>query len=300
MGEFPKWKHELPSFPFAVINTPLTSLTEYYREHLRRDVRDSRLQPPDYWVTIRGFLISATQTYSAICILLADKRPKPLMLQAAILCRSLLETLGNLLVLTQAPKSRMRVLVREGYKNHALTYRRLASRYGKIPKWKEYLDVYEKGLRLGAAQIHLSRAWARNPTLIPDRWPTPGVAIYGDKRRNLPPLLRGNRRRFFKEFYDFHYGRQSEQAHQRASAVGVALLVENPEEQWNPGGGESNIVSTAMLFLTCILSEIEILGKFRPHPKLREVWTYLQQLDDEAKDVWKLRYRRLLKTSVNA
>jgi len=74
----------------------------------------------------------------------------------------------------------------------------------------------------------------------------------------------------------------------------VAMLVDNPENQWNPGHGESDITSTAMLFLTCILAEIEVAGKFTAHPKLREIWTYLRDLDDEAKDLLAIRYRRLL------
>jgi hypothetical protein len=49
------------------------------------------------------------------------------------------------------------------------------------------------------------------------------------------------------------------------------MLVDNPENQWNPGQGESDVASTAMLFLTCILSEIEAAGKYDAHPKLREV-----------------------------
>jgi hypothetical protein len=54
---------------------------------------------------MRGFLISGEQTYAAIRLLLADKRPKRLMLQGSILCRSLLETLANVLALSQAPTS---------------------------------------------------------------------------------------------------------------------------------------------------------------------------------------------------
>jgi hypothetical protein len=112
----------------------------------------------------------------------------------------------------------------------------------------------------------------------------------GSSRRRQPPFLRGNRRSTFKEIYESHYSHQSEQAHQRAAAVGVALLVDNPEDQWNPGHGESHILSSAILFLTCILSEIEAKGRYQGHPRLRELWAYLRDLDDEAKDLWGLRW----------
>jgi hypothetical protein len=156
--------------------------------------------------------------------------------------------------------------MREAYKNYATRFRRLQDRYGQDPKWTDYLNVYEKGLKLWACEIRLSRSWAKNPDQIQDRWPTPGVMINGDRRRKLPPFIRGSRRGVLKEIYDYHYGSQSEQTHQRATAVAVAMLVDNPENQWNPGHGESDIASTAMLFLTCILSEIEVAGKFTAHP----------------------------------
>ena len=294
MTEYPQWKRDLPSIPFDLISKPLMVVVEFYKEHVSRDMSAGRLRPFEYWRLMRGLLISGAQTYAAICLLLADKRPKRLMLQGSILCRSLLETLANVLALSGAPKTRTRVFMREAYKNCATRFRRLQDRYGQDPKWTDYLNVYEKGLKLWAGEIRLSRSWAKNPDQIQDRWPTPGVMINGDRRRKLPPFIRGSRRAVLKEVYDYHYGSQSEQAHQRATAVAVAMLVDNPENQWNPGHGESDITSTAMLFLTCILAEIEVAGKFTAHPKLREVWTYLRDLGDEARDLLAIRYRRLL------
>ena len=74
----------------------------------------------------------------------------------------------------------------------------------------------------------------------------------------------------------------------------MALLVDDPDSQWNPGYGESNIVSTALLFLACILSELEAAGGYQRHPKLAELWTYLRNIDGEATDLWALRYEALL------
>jgi len=292
---YPEWKRELPSLPHKLYSEPLMVLVEYYKEHLRRDVDAGKLRPYEFWFLLRGVLISAAHSYAAICVLLEDKRPKPLMLQASILNRSLLETLGNVLALCQAPKARSNILIREAYKNRALTFVRLRERYGKDPKWKEYLDKYQKGLSLWTKQLRLPHARIDNPSAIPDQWPTPGIMVYGSSRRRQPPFLRGNRRSTFKEIYESHYSHQSEQAHQRAAAVGVALLVDNPEDQWNPGHGESHILSSAILFLTCILSEIEAKGRYQGHPRLRELWAYLRDLDDEAKDLWGLRYRKLLR-----
>jgi hypothetical protein len=88
--------------------------------------------------------------------------------------------------------------------------------------------------------------------------------IHGDKRPNQPPFVRGNRRKVFKIIYDSHHGHQSEQAHQRAAAVSAALVVDE-SAQWSPGLGESGLISDTILFLTCIISELESKGRYPAH-----------------------------------
>jgi len=291
----PELKTQLPPSPFKLYNEPLQILIEFYKEHIRRDTDGGRLTPTESWVVLHGLLISAAQTYTGVCLLLSEKRPKRLMLQAAILNRPLLETFGNILSLCEAPKSRTRILVRESYKNLAETFLRYKSQFANVPKWKEYLNVYAESLTLFAKQLRISRHYVRNLSSIREQWPTPGRMIRGDRRRKQPPFLHGNRRAVFKTLYDSHYGHQSEQAHQRAAAVSAALVVDT-SAQWNPGLGESNLVLDALLFVTCIISELESKGRFPPHPKLRELWVYLIEANDEAKELWRLRYRSLLKS----
>jgi hypothetical protein len=76
----------------------------------------------------------------------------------------------------------------------------------------------------------------------------------------------------------------------------VAMLVDAPEDQWNPGHGESNIVVSALAFVACILCEFENAGGYSHHPKLAELWTYLRDIDDESKELWDLRYQELAGT----
>jgi hypothetical protein len=292
----PEFRYSPPPVPFKLFDDPLKVLIEFYKEHIHRDIDGAKLAPAEFWVVLRGLLTSAAQIYTAVCLLLSEKRPKRLMLQAAILNRSLLETLGNVLALCEAPKSKTRILVREAYKNLVLMFLRDQAKHGgSDPKWNEYLDVYAKGLESFAKGLRISRRYLRNPNLISEQWPTPGRMIHGDKRRKQPPFLHGNRRKVFKIIYDSHYGHQSEQAHQRAAAVSAALVVDDPSAQWNPGYGESTLISDAILFLTCILSELESKGRYPAHPKLQELWVYVRELNDEAKELWRLRYRSLLK-----
>ena len=294
MEDFPVWKQKLPATPHKLLNDAVTVLVSFYDEHIRRDCADGRLQPLEAWDLLRGFLIAAMQTYASICILLAEKRPKRLMLQAGVLNRALFEILATVFGLLEDPAPRARMLVREAHKAQVIRYLYLTSRWGADPAWSEYLGVYRKGLDMGAREMGLAPEDALRPEAITDEWPTPGVMIYGRPRKKILPFISGTRLAVLKEIYQYHYPHQSAQAHGRAAAMAIALLVDNPELQWNPGYGESDVVMTALLFVTCILSELQAAGGYEPHPKLSELWTYLRDMDGEAKDLWAMRYEGLL------
>ena len=119
MEELPIWKQELPATPHKLLNNLVTVLVEFYGEHLRRDRADGRLQPGKAWDLLRGFLIAAMQTYVSICMLLSEKRPKRLMLQADELNRSLFEILATVFAILEDPEPRARMLCA----NHTRTKR---------------------------------------------------------------------------------------------------------------------------------------------------------------------------------
>ena len=117
--------------------------------------------------------------------------------------------------------------------------------------------------------------------------------VYGRPNKKVKPFVSGSRHAVLKELYEFNYSHQSAQAHARALALAAAMLVDQPDQQWNPGYGESNLVSHALLLLACVLSEIQAAGQYDGHPRLAELWTYLRDGDDEAKCLWALRYEEL-------
>ena len=299
MEELPKWKQDLPAVPHKLFNDAFNLVVEYYKEHVRRDTASGRLQPTDAWVMLRGFLVAGAQTYASICLLLAEKRPKPLMLQANVLGRALFEILSSVLALTEAPADRTRILALEAWKNYALRFRFLSGRFASDAKWAEYLDVYRRGLAIIGKSLGVSTEAEANPNLIRAEWPTPGRMLYGRPSRHISPFVSGSRRAVLKELYEFHYSEQSSQAHGRLPTLGVAMLVDTPEEQWNPGYGESSSVLSALLFVACIVSEIEATGEYSHHPKLAELWTYLRDIDDESKELWALRYQGLANSAMS-
>ncbi len=290
--EYREWRVDLPWTDFKMYAEPLEVVLRFYKTHLQRDMQDGKLKG-DAWFFVRGFLVSSIQSFAAICALVSEKRPKPLVLQAQILNRALLETLGNLLALLEDPEPRFTTLMREAFKGNMIELAKLKRLYGEDKTWTEYLTRREEGTTIWAAQGGFTPGEVAKPENIKDFWPTPGIMLYGSKRLGIAPMLSGERKAVFQEIYETHYSGLSEQAHQRMAAIGLATLVDEPSQQWNPGHAESHTVSTAMLFLACMLSEIEGAGGYERHAKLRELWTYLREIDGEAKELWTLRYERL-------
>lgn len=298
--DIPRLKLDLPAVPHKLLNDNLEVVFKFYREHLRRDVDAGRLTPADPWVMVHGFLIAAMQTYASICILLADNRPKRLMLQAGVLNRSLFEIMATVVALTEDLVPRAQILVRESYKDHARRHELWTKRFSSDPKWTQHLAVSREFLTTMPEKIGLPAELAQKPAAIPDEWPTPGVMVYGRSRGKVRPFVSGSRRAVLKEIHESYYAELSAQAHGRMASVALAMLVDDPALQWNPGYGESEIITSALLFLACILSEIEHAGGYAHHRKLAELWTYLRELHDEAKELWRLRYEELSTSSKRA
>jgi hypothetical protein len=290
--EPPRWKQNLPGFPHKLLDDLLSLLVEFYKEHLRRDIDTGRLTPTDPWVMLRGLLLAGMQTYASICILLAEKRPKRLMLQAAILNRALFETLTTVVVVTEDPAPRGQMLAKDYYRTLALTYAHRAERFGSDRKCAEHLQAFCEHLDNIAQKLALPPEFVQDPKKI-EEWPTPGIIVRGRPGRGIAPFVSGTRLLVLEEIWKFHYGGLSAQAHGRMASVAAAMLVDDPSLQWNPGLGESNIVVDALLFMACILSEIEFAGGFKHHPKHAELWSYLRDGNDEAKELWRLRHEDL-------
>jgi hypothetical protein len=292
MEELQQWKLDLPGIPHKLLNEPLEILVNFYKEHMRRDIDAGRLTPPDPWVLLRGLLLAAMQTYASICILLADRRPKRLMLQAAVLNRTLFEIMATVVAVTEDPMPRERMLAKDYYRTLALTYAHRAKRFGCDTKWAEYLEVFRAHIGNIAQRLALGPELVQDPKKI-EEWPTPSVMVRGRPNKGIAPFVSGTRLLVLEEIWKFHYGGLSAQAHGRMSSVAAAVLVDDASLQWNPGYSESDIVLVALLFMACALSEIESTGGFEHHPKLAELWSYLREAHDEAKELWHLRYKEL-------
>lgn len=287
----------LPVFQYREIRTTLENVWRHISTHLNRGLNQGTLAPINYWWHLWGLALSTHQTYSAIALLLAERnRPNTLPLQASVLVRSELEALGNVMALTANPKA-IRWFLADGYRNQAQQMRVLRERFGDQPKWKPWLDQMDKFSDMMADDARLGKRRRKHLNRIPE-WPTPHWLThpkgFKGRKRPLPVLLKGNRARLFKEAYSLWYSQLSSYAHQRAGATILAAFSNRPDLHDELGKLESNVISEALLFYACVMSELEKAAGMPPSADLRTMWLQLWKLDDYSKRFATIRYRRLL------
>lgn len=279
-------KRNRPRIPHSVTHRLVGILAEYYQEHVRRNRADGSLVPSDTWQFVYGFLLAAHQTYDAVCVLLAHKRPQPLLLQAATLNRALFEYLANVCAILQDPESCTQELLRDAYRTNALVYRLRLAKFAEDEQWRDYFERIVPSLEFDVKRLQLPQDWIEEPTSIPP-WPSPGRLIMGETAK-----VTGTARSVLDELYQSHYRIASAQAHGRGMATSMAIVVAHPEYQL--ADQASGYVTTAQVMLACLWTEVSIAAKFETNPKLLEYWKYMREYDAEAVDLWNLRYRDIL------
>ncbi len=284
----PTYVKALPKLEFDEIDTPLRQALEFYEHVIQQDVDAGRLQPPDAWLSLNTYVAVARQDYRSVLVLLDPERKKTLPVQATIVARALLEAVGNVMAILEAPQERMRILNREAFRNALETHHRYLEDFGGDPNNAAFLTMSAAWMEKWADELAITQAERAEPSLINEYWPSPGKMLIKN-----PAWITGSAHQVFKFLYDRSYSSMSEVAHQKAAVLAFARLADNPAEQWNPGMAESNIVANAILFVAILLSEIEHGGGFPRNRDLNTVWACLQRVDLHALKLWKLRYEHL-------
>jgi hypothetical protein len=273
-----------PRIPHSLTHHLTDLLGTYYQEHVRRNRSDGTLDPPETWQLVYGFLLAAKQTYDGICLLVEHKRPQPLLLQAVVLKRALFEYLINASVLLQNPKANTAELLRDAYRTNAVTNLSRQIRFGDDERWRAHFEAIASLLDRDAERLQLKPSEIEQPRTI-RAWPTPG--------RLIKTRVTGALQQVLQNLYDNHYGVTSAHSHGRAMATSTAIVVAHPEYELYPDQ-PSHHVTTAQTMLACLWAEVSAAARFDVNPKLLEYWGYVRLYDDEAAEVWALRYRSLL------
>jgi hypothetical protein len=295
----PPTSRSRPAIPHRPIRDKGHAVWRHVSTHLERGLQGNELRPAILWTHVWGLALSAKQTHDGLVLLVAERmRPKTLPLQSAILVRSLLEVLGNVMALTSSPKS-IKWFLADGYRRQYEQLNVQREIFGQRPDWASWFAGMDALLRVDATNAGLGPRRRQNPSrTIPD-WPTPywltRAKRVSGRKRPLPVLLRGNRAQLFEEAYRFWYSLLSSFSHQRCAAARMAIFSNAPEAHWEPGLLESNVVVEGLMFYAATMSELEVAAKMPPSTDLRALWAVLWDLDEEAKRLVRIRYRQLLR-----
>ena len=267
---------------FKDIKDPLDSAFRYFRaqiEHLpgrdwprSGEVRD----------LLRGFIISTQQLYAGTIILMADNRPKPLVLPAGVVARALVEGLGNLLAIVETPE-RAAAFLKDDYLNAIRKTEYYRERFGNTPgmeKELKHLADYARAMKLTPEEI-------ADPEKRLKEWPMP--------RPLLKSHLTDERKQVFQEIYGFWYRSLSALAHHRLMALQVAVFTEEQPSEETFLMVKSVTAALAVSVALCVLSEVEDFCGLEPNLSLRAAWGQMRDAHEIVTTVYRIRYARLLK-----
>lgn len=272
---------------FKAIGDPLDSAFRYFHAQVERLPGRGWPRSGEVNDLLRGFVTSTHQLYAATILLMADDRPKPLILPAGIVARSLVEGLGNVLAILDAPATAPALFRKDDYLN---TYKKAGyhrGRFGSTPGYKDdarKLAEYGRDLKLTEDEI-------ANPEKLLAPWPAPGRLLSRD-------FLAGERRQVFEEIHGFWYRSLSALSHHRIAALQVAVFTEERPNEETFVMVKSVTASLAIVVALCVLSEVEAFCGLEPSPPLRAAWERVRSTHDIVTSVYRIRYARLLKMEV--
>lgn len=279
----------------AVSHAQLLRLLAQAVKHVRVHV-DRRLESSgdDWrrWAVLKGLLENGIEVQRATGVVLAENQRWPQMpVAAALLARSLVETLGHVMLLGETPAV-VFDFERHHYRETFEKLREDERLFGSNPAYKAMLKQSRDSLAWLAEKMRLSAEQAKNP---PRGWQWPGVAVYSDKVRGKGPLLSGTRRQAFRIAYVGLYRQLSWFVHQSLGAVVLHLT----EERHGPSPlAASNLTAKATTLLAALLTEATYMARVKPPPTLSPLWDLLLEVLEWSRGIHRVRYRKLLEDCV--
>jgi hypothetical protein len=181
-----------------------------------------------------------------------------------------------------------------GWREQAEELARYKASYGSDPEWKEWLDEFAKGLEQARSLTSVTPAEAANLRSLP-YWPIPSRMLKSGK-------LSADAQAFLQHLNDWFYRSFSSYAH--LSLPGLIMrsagLVPGTDEeterirQWRLDKQRSDAVAMELLMCLSIISEIDAACGFGLHTRLRYIWGVLNGFYGIAKDLYRLRYDKVL------
>jgi hypothetical protein len=273
---------DLPRLDASLVTQPLAEAYSALVDCLERRILECHSSRNLYYETIYGLLLLCGQSFGAVGTLVHDAAgDRSFPVQAAMLARSMIEGLGNVLALRESPEERARLFALATARDLQRNLKALVPKFTG-PGWTEWAKQQEEQLLWWRALVRITpEEWNALP-----RWPTPSQisAFLTESAADVWDLL-------YLVWYNFLSG----PIHQTGPAAILAI------QRHRSRGVERQIlrqdsVVAATLAHACTVTEI-YADPFLASPParlLRTVWKDLRPWSTFADEVYDKRYRALL------
>lgn len=234
-------------------------------------------------------------TYEAISFLSADSPPDPLRkleygVVTAPLIRFLADVLVNIIFIALNPKPYTKRYHEAGWRELKEALDGLRKRRGNSRNWAATILRREKQLERLRVNFHISKSKKKDSKRI-KYWPYTSQIL---KHPKVPPRTK----KFLALLEDWFYKELSQDSHM--SSAGAArlysklLLTEEEGRETEFARVKSINIVMAVALTLAICTELNKIGRFDRHNRLSYLWGIMIQNREESRDLYNLRYRRML------
>jgi hypothetical protein len=289
-------EHDIDARTFQV---PLGELGTAIAYKVQREGRERLPQPAFVTEDIYMLLRQALHIYGLSFYLNADERRQGdenwrTGYSAAILplVRCLIDCLYNVTAILESPEAKGHLFRESGYKRILLALDANEERYGKDPKWSDWI-AYQR--RIISNDMRMSGFTEPKIRAAPD-WPTLSQYVRTEK---------GTNQQFLKKLTLAFWQEYSGMAHatfQGLMATAIFLIPKDfPHEERPQLEADSEMIISVHLnrtaaILLCVLSEVQAYFRFdgaHINQRLRTVWSSLLRVP-EVKELYDGRYAQLM------
>jgi len=278
---------ELFNIDFELIKKPLVKLYPDMEDKIRRNFPDELCYLKGYKEFIAMSFMSSFNTFKVILELSRDSRKDDEIkysLCVPVLARNILHGLFNVIYIIDKPDERVREFYLCGLADEYKKYQRNVDRYLNIPNQKVWLDqINRKRNTFGFSWDEIKEQ---------SRW--------SSTRAMLKKIRNPEKRRSAEYLYEWFYNDLSKDDHLTWSGLvkGFPLIKTlNDNEKNIINKDKSGNIISSVIFLLSLLSEIQIAFKFNMNQDLRYIWTILNEVSGDSREIYRMRYSIMLENN---
>lgn len=276
---------------WKIISEPFDQILEALENKIEREWPKELSSYAGAQEVVSFTLKVAKNTYQTIDKPHYEDRKLEFSVSVPLLTRTFVDHLFTLIFLSEDILARSRWYYKSGWRELKEEYDRYQSKYASDPKWTPWLKSFQQKLHASKISWGIDEFEEKDFKKI-KWWPTPPQML---KHSYKNPETK----QFLEFLNDWFYKELSSVSHLTLpglSKAGVQLVRNqyNKEEKEKLLTFKSNNVITTLVLFLALASEIEIIGKFDLRNRLSYLWGILVQYFSDARDLYDLRYAKLL------